>query len=275
MYIDASFVQLVFFFSYSGSSYYDLFFFFLMIRRPPRSTLFPYTTLFRSHESTTDLEIRIRLVGMTGQNNLELSDGFIQAVGLKQKFAHGEMSNVVPLRDGERSIPESLSVVPVCSLNPGAPRQTGHDHRRGDGQNFATITKRTRKIGNSPSRRDAEPDLRQVSVTISMRLAPNLDQPDHRQQHDQVPEPADDKIRLTFSQKESSASNQNEQRDRARCFPNRQSAGMRINRRKIRGPDHLPDINEINRRCIRRSPCQRQAPNLNDPAALRDQRRDR
>src|SRR5256885_7042823 len=28
--------------------YHDLFFFFLMIRRPPRSTLFPYTTLFRS-----------------------------------------------------------------------------------------------------------------------------------------------------------------------------------------------------------------------------------
>src|SRR2546422_8717002 len=28
-----------------------LFFFFLMIRRPPRSTLFPYTTLFRSHDA--------------------------------------------------------------------------------------------------------------------------------------------------------------------------------------------------------------------------------
>src|SRR6476660_10336688 len=27
---------------------YVVFFFFLMIRRPPRSTLFPYTTLFRS-----------------------------------------------------------------------------------------------------------------------------------------------------------------------------------------------------------------------------------
>src|SRR6266478_2060015 len=26
-------------------------FFFLMIRRPPRSTLFPYTTLFRSHQT--------------------------------------------------------------------------------------------------------------------------------------------------------------------------------------------------------------------------------
>src|SRR5256885_4315286 len=29
---------------------FSFFFFFLMIRRPPRSTLFPYTTLFRSHE---------------------------------------------------------------------------------------------------------------------------------------------------------------------------------------------------------------------------------
>src|SRR5690349_23933279 len=39
---------------YSVISYVVLFiavllFFFLMIRRPPRSTLFPYTTLFRSH----------------------------------------------------------------------------------------------------------------------------------------------------------------------------------------------------------------------------------
>src|SRR3989441_12118359 len=30
------------------SFFFLIFFFFLMIRRPPRSTLFPYTTLFRS-----------------------------------------------------------------------------------------------------------------------------------------------------------------------------------------------------------------------------------
>src|SRR5256885_12689143 len=35
--------------SYTRDLY--LFFFFLMIRRPPRSTLFPYTTLFRSHSA--------------------------------------------------------------------------------------------------------------------------------------------------------------------------------------------------------------------------------
>src|SRR2546422_1862029 len=31
-----------------------LYFFFLMIRRPPRSTLFPYTTLFRSDDAVDD-----------------------------------------------------------------------------------------------------------------------------------------------------------------------------------------------------------------------------
>src|SRR6267378_4970796 len=34
--------------NYHNIIFFSLFFFFLMIRRPPRSTLFPYTTLFRS-----------------------------------------------------------------------------------------------------------------------------------------------------------------------------------------------------------------------------------
>src|SRR6266567_7787454 len=34
-----------------------LFLFFLMIRRPPRSTLFPYTTLFRSSQGREIIEI--------------------------------------------------------------------------------------------------------------------------------------------------------------------------------------------------------------------------
>src|SRR5256885_13054085 len=35
-----------------------MFFFFLMIRRPPRSTLFPYTTLFRSQKNQTQFNLR-------------------------------------------------------------------------------------------------------------------------------------------------------------------------------------------------------------------------
>src|SRR5947199_7630699 len=38
----------------AGSAFCDLFFF-LMIRRPPRSTLFPYTTLFRSQHQASHL----------------------------------------------------------------------------------------------------------------------------------------------------------------------------------------------------------------------------
>src|SRR2546425_9072395 len=40
-----------------------LFFFFLMIRRPPRSTLFPYTTLFRSVASSAAWRMGLPVVG--------------------------------------------------------------------------------------------------------------------------------------------------------------------------------------------------------------------
>src|SRR3989442_2916500 len=44
-----------------------LVFFFLMIRRPPRSTLFPYTTLFRSYR--VDSKLRTDLNGRTAAEN--------------------------------------------------------------------------------------------------------------------------------------------------------------------------------------------------------------
>src|SRR3712207_8894844 len=43
-------------------------FFFLMIRRPPRSTLFPYTTLFRSARND-------RLCGLSGDDTFEAAGG--------------------------------------------------------------------------------------------------------------------------------------------------------------------------------------------------------
>src|SRR2546430_17700440 len=52
------------------------FFFFLMIRRPPRSTLFPYTTLFRSPHVARrqhDSRWRSRLVPGRHQNRILLA----------------------------------------------------------------------------------------------------------------------------------------------------------------------------------------------------------
>src|SRR5256885_8216279 len=58
-----------------GEGRYRLFFF-LMIRRPPRSTLFPYTTLFRSKERELE-RVRLRF-GMLFQSGALLAS---QTVG--------------------------------------------------------------------------------------------------------------------------------------------------------------------------------------------------
>src|SRR2546422_6949173 len=53
----------------------SLFFFFLMIRRPPRSTLFPYTTLFRSVAVGVDVDVeltpRVEPLGRQGDERME------------------------------------------------------------------------------------------------------------------------------------------------------------------------------------------------------------
>src|SRR2546426_7736580 len=48
----------MFHFCYYIRTHTHLLFFFLMIRRPPRSTLFPYTTLFRSEAKARDVTVQ-------------------------------------------------------------------------------------------------------------------------------------------------------------------------------------------------------------------------
>src|SRR5687768_17990124 len=51
-----------------------IFFFFLMLRRPPRSTLFPYTTLFRSRAVLGSDRVQLAVV-RTGEDRLVRADG--------------------------------------------------------------------------------------------------------------------------------------------------------------------------------------------------------
>src|SRR3712207_9507538 len=53
--------------SYASGS---MLFFFLMIRRPPRSTLFPYTTLFRSARAGAEGRAGDRRQGPVGRSGL-------------------------------------------------------------------------------------------------------------------------------------------------------------------------------------------------------------
>src|SRR5437588_1236179 len=49
--------------------------FFLMIRRPPRSTLFPYTTLFRSgFQGSVSLHLRREIAEVSGERRTGVED---------------------------------------------------------------------------------------------------------------------------------------------------------------------------------------------------------
>src|SRR3989304_9338861 len=67
---------------------YLWFFFFLMIRRPPRSTLFPYTTLFRS-----DWFIDAELMLKAGQMGLKVNQSDRKSTRLNS--SHGYISYAV------------------------------------------------------------------------------------------------------------------------------------------------------------------------------------
>src|SRR2546430_12829748 len=63
----------------------SLFFFFLMIRRPPRSTLFPYTTLFRSvHQDGGATEMGARGGGQALDVDLVAQIGRLEPDGVAE-----------------------------------------------------------------------------------------------------------------------------------------------------------------------------------------------
>src|SRR2546426_451688 len=79
-------------------------FFFLMIRRPPRSTLFPYTTLFRSMKSTLQLELVVPGTRTQGLTVAVDPDGWL--VKLKSTVPVGGV--LVPLEIGRAACRERV-----------------------------------------------------------------------------------------------------------------------------------------------------------------------
>src|SRR2546425_2316914 len=87
---------------------YCFFFFFLMIRRPPRSTLFPYTTLFRS--AADGLGERDRVAGV-GEHDVVGQAGGAQPRGLRLVRHHADG----PRSEEHTSELQSLAYL-VCRL---------------------------------------------------------------------------------------------------------------------------------------------------------------
>src|SRR5256885_4992029 len=84
-----------------------------MIRRPPRSTLFPYTTLFRSDEVAVALELEALARLCVAQRRLELRLDRLLRIGVEllQEIALGPR-----IGDAERSEEHTSELQSPCNL---------------------------------------------------------------------------------------------------------------------------------------------------------------
>src|SRR3989449_10857223 len=95
-----------------------MFFFFLMIRRPPRSTLFPYTTLFRSQLELVEAK---RPPGLERVGVHPRRSRIVIALALLQDALElGQIAPRAPLTGGGRGIGEQQSGRPGRATRGGA-----------------------------------------------------------------------------------------------------------------------------------------------------------
>ena len=81
--------------------------FFLMIRRPPRSTLFPYTTLFRSRSMISNTHISAQLIDDVKQHTLAAAT----TVGTKAKGSMSEKAAIVGAEIAKKAKKNKVSAV--------------------------------------------------------------------------------------------------------------------------------------------------------------------
>src|SRR3989442_14895496 len=99
-----------------------------MIRRPPRSTLFPYTTLFRSPGGVADARVaepgagRGNRVGVAVHGE-HFSAELAQQRGMAAAAYGGVHGPVAPLRPGPDGAGEDRHMIARRRLSPGAKRK--------------------------------------------------------------------------------------------------------------------------------------------------------
>src|SRR2546427_6220906 len=90
-----------------------------MIRRPPRSTLFPYTTLFRSHWGDGDALRRPcgLLLGRQGRELLRVGD----RKSTRLNSSHSQISYAVFCLKKKKKKPKANAHTGSCNVRPRSP----------------------------------------------------------------------------------------------------------------------------------------------------------
>src|SRR3712207_6933979 len=101
-------------------------FFFLMIRRPPRSTLFPYTTLFRSPRGAWVEERRVDV--RRGERHLEPEDGVGAVVDVVERPRQRRVEERARRRSEEHTSELQSRQYLVCRLL--LEKKKIHDHNQ-------------------------------------------------------------------------------------------------------------------------------------------------
>src|SRR3712207_8887502 len=103
----------------------SIIFFFLMIRRPPRSTLFPYTTLFRSVPILKNINLNIKknefitLLGPSGcgkTTTLRILGGFEEATSGDVIFENNKINNLPPYKRQINTVFQKYALFPHMSI---------------------------------------------------------------------------------------------------------------------------------------------------------------
>lgn len=150
--------------------------------------------MFEAHE--TELGVHAMEFGSDSQRFDELLLGAREISAFAGDGAECGMGDRVVARHGDGLCEQRLAVAPMAHLQAG-----GHCERErgGDacaGEESAQRGSAHRELARLLADRESEPDQRQIHVAVGARLRAHLNEPDHRHERAQEPEPAHEEMGL-------------------------------------------------------------------------------
>ena len=170
---------------------------------------------------------------------------FVRLPFLEKGVAEVVVGRIIARGAGQRVGPQRVTVPPISRLRARAENQSQEDDRGAAAQHRAAVTPAGAQY-RRPGQRQIQADLRQIGVAIRMGVIGHLHNPDHRDHHSQIPEPADHEPGMRPAKCPGRPGYGQQQPQCPGHLPERQIVcGVGINTRQSRGINHLPKIDDV------------------------------